>query len=80
MMLEEWHDELRMDLHPTTITDDYFYCVPTTMLPDQCVLVSAFVDKDDIISSDMLGDEPKSRESCRVSLCSTTTDESYSLD
>eukprot|EP00959_Pyramimonas_sp_CCMP1952_P169484 3540453-Pyramimonas_sp.AAC.1 len=63
MILEEWYDELRMDLHPTTTTDDDLYCVPTTMLPDQCVLASASVDEEDIALSESLGDEPDPRES-----------------
>eukprot|EP00959_Pyramimonas_sp_CCMP1952_P152924 3199249-Pyramimonas_sp.AAC.1 len=62
MMLEEWCDELRMDLHPTTITDDHHYCVPTTMMPDQCVLVSASVDEEDVVVSETLGDEPEPQE------------------
>eukprot|EP00959_Pyramimonas_sp_CCMP1952_P329344 6895093-Pyramimonas_sp.AAC.1 len=61
--MEEWYDELRMDLHPTTVTNDHLYCVPTTMLPDQCVLVfSASVDEEDIIVSEALGDEPEPQE------------------
>eukprot|EP00959_Pyramimonas_sp_CCMP1952_P130379 2726292-Pyramimonas_sp.AAC.1 len=63
MTLEEWYDELRMDLHPTATTDDYLYCVPTTMLPGQCVLVSASVGEEDIVLSESLGDEPDPRES-----------------
>eukprot|EP00959_Pyramimonas_sp_CCMP1952_P019708 416568-Pyramimonas_sp.AAC.1 len=50
------------------------------MLPDQCVLVSASVGEEDIVLSEMLGDEPEPQESCLVSLCSTTPDEDYSLD
>eukprot|EP00959_Pyramimonas_sp_CCMP1952_P364828 7639960-Pyramimonas_sp.AAC.1 len=75
MMTEEWYDELSMDLHPTTVTDDHLYCAPTTMLPDQCVLVSASVDEEDIVVSEMLGDEPEPQEPCLISLCSTTPDE-----
>eukprot|EP00959_Pyramimonas_sp_CCMP1952_P244378 5108365-Pyramimonas_sp.AAC.1 len=60
--MEEWCDELRMDLHPTTVTDDHLYCVPTTMLPDQCVLVSASVDEEDIIVSETLGDLSEPQE------------------
>eukprot|EP00959_Pyramimonas_sp_CCMP1952_P086665 1812519-Pyramimonas_sp.AAC.1 len=61
-MLEEWYDELRMDLHPTTTTDNYLYCVPTTMLPDRCVLVSASVDDEDTVLPETLGDEPEPQE------------------
>eukprot|EP00959_Pyramimonas_sp_CCMP1952_P165607 3461561-Pyramimonas_sp.AAC.1 len=57
--MEEWCDELRMDLHPTTVIDDFLYCVPTTMLPDHCVLISASVDAEDTVVSEMLGDEPE---------------------
>eukprot|EP00959_Pyramimonas_sp_CCMP1952_P161282 3372522-Pyramimonas_sp.AAC.1 len=78
--MEEWYDELRMDLHPTTVTDKCLYCVPTTMLPDQCVLFSASVDEEDTVVSETLGDEPEHKEPCLVSLCSTTPDEDYSLD
>eukprot|EP00959_Pyramimonas_sp_CCMP1952_P150740 3154676-Pyramimonas_sp.AAC.1 len=78
--MEEWCDELRMELHPTTVTDDHLYCVPTTMLNDQCVLVSASVDEEDTAVSEMLGDEPEPQEPCPISLCSTTPDEGYSLD
>eukprot|EP00959_Pyramimonas_sp_CCMP1952_P231040 4829642-Pyramimonas_sp.AAC.1 len=60
--MEEWYDELRMDLHPATVIDDYLHCVPTTMLPDQCVLVSASVDEEDTMVSEMLGDEPELQE------------------
>eukprot|EP00959_Pyramimonas_sp_CCMP1952_P089216 1866582-Pyramimonas_sp.AAC.1 len=60
--MEEWYEELRMDLHPTTVADDYLYCVPTTMLPVQCVLVSASVGEEDIAVSEMLGDEPEPQE------------------
>eukprot|EP00959_Pyramimonas_sp_CCMP1952_P154548 3232954-Pyramimonas_sp.AAC.1 len=69
-----------MDLHPTTDTDDHLYCVPTTVLPDQCVLVSASVDEEDTVVSEMLGDEPEPQDPCLISLCSTTSDEGYSLD
>eukprot|EP00959_Pyramimonas_sp_CCMP1952_P070377 1469583-Pyramimonas_sp.AAC.1 len=60
--MEEWYDELRMDLHPTTVVDDHLYCVPTTMPPDQCVLVSASVDEEGTAVSEMLGDEPELQE------------------
>eukprot|EP00959_Pyramimonas_sp_CCMP1952_P422645 8853790-Pyramimonas_sp.AAC.1 len=60
--MEEWYVELRMDLHPTTVIDDSLYCVPTTMLPGQCVLVSASVDEEDTVVSEMLGDEPEQQE------------------
>eukprot|EP00959_Pyramimonas_sp_CCMP1952_P226702 4740093-Pyramimonas_sp.AAC.1 len=69
-----------MDLHPTTVIDDYLYSVPTTMLPDKCVLVSASADEEETVVSEMLGDEPEQQEPCFVSLCSTTPDEGYSLD
>eukprot|EP00959_Pyramimonas_sp_CCMP1952_P289492 6055085-Pyramimonas_sp.AAC.1 len=57
--MEEWYDELRMDLHPMTVTDECLYRVPTTMLPDQCVLVPASVDEEDTSASETLGDEPE---------------------
>eukprot|EP00959_Pyramimonas_sp_CCMP1952_P015115 320000-Pyramimonas_sp.AAC.1 len=60
--MEEWYDELRMDLQPTTVTDDHLYCVPTVRLPDQCVLVSASVGEEGIVVSEMLGDEPEPQE------------------
>eukprot|EP00959_Pyramimonas_sp_CCMP1952_P329329 6894769-Pyramimonas_sp.AAC.1 len=50
------------------------------MLPDQCALVSASVDDEDIVVSETLGDEPEPQDPCLVSLCSTTRDEGYSLD
>eukprot|EP00959_Pyramimonas_sp_CCMP1952_P310572 6499611-Pyramimonas_sp.AAC.1 len=78
--MEERYDELRMGLHPTTVIDDYLYCVSTTMLPDQCVLPSASVDEEDTVVSEMLGDEPELQEPCLFRLCSTTPDEGYSLD
>eukprot|EP00959_Pyramimonas_sp_CCMP1952_P352960 7394508-Pyramimonas_sp.AAC.1 len=68
MVMEEWYDELRMDLHPTTITDYHLYCVPATMLPDQCVPATASVDEEDTVVSDMLGDEPEPQEPCLFSL------------
>eukprot|EP00959_Pyramimonas_sp_CCMP1952_P296600 6204679-Pyramimonas_sp.AAC.1 len=66
MVMEGWYDELRMDLHPMTATDECLYRVPTTMLPDQCVLVSASVDEGDSSVSETLGDEPKQQELCFV--------------
>eukprot|EP00959_Pyramimonas_sp_CCMP1952_P203762 4261271-Pyramimonas_sp.AAC.1 len=69
-----------MDLHPTTVIDDHLYCVPTTMLPDQCVLASASADEEDTVVSEMLGDELGLQEPCLFFLCSTTPDEGYSLD
>eukprot|EP00959_Pyramimonas_sp_CCMP1952_P444194 9299950-Pyramimonas_sp.AAC.1 len=50
------------------------------MLPDQCVLVSASVDEEDITVPKMLGDEPGPQEPCLIPLCSTTSDDGYSLD
>eukprot|EP00959_Pyramimonas_sp_CCMP1952_P054278 1135233-Pyramimonas_sp.AAC.1 len=50
------------------------------MLPDECALVSASVDDEDTVVSEMLGNEPELQEPCLMSLCSTTPDEGYSLD
>eukprot|EP00959_Pyramimonas_sp_CCMP1952_P202248 4229201-Pyramimonas_sp.AAC.1 len=65
--MEEWYDDLRMGLHPTTAIDDYLSCVPTTMLPDQCVWVLASVDEEHTAVSEMLGDELEQQEPCLVS-------------
>eukprot|EP00959_Pyramimonas_sp_CCMP1952_P286129 5983203-Pyramimonas_sp.AAC.1 len=63
-----------------TVADECLYRVPTTMLPDPCVLVSASVDEGDTSVSETLGNEPEQQELCCVSLCSTTPDEDYFLD
>ena len=52
LIMEDWYNELRVELHPVPFVDD-IYRIPTTMGPDQCVMV--FVEEPD---DPELGDEP----------------------
>ena len=45
-MMEGWYDELRIELQPEVSHED-LYCIPTTMISDQCVLVTAVEDGSD---------------------------------
>ena len=74
LIMESWYDELRVELHPVPVVDD-IYRIPTTMGPDQCVMVS--VEEPD---DSELGDEPDQEALYAMPLCSTDVDDDYRLD